>query len=185
MKNNKRLEYGKLLAKMRCYRNMTQKQLAEKCGFPQSTIARIETGKTSPGLDTLLIIEEVLNFERIYINKNKIIMGTSSFMFGSTNNTAFYEVIKDLPCFSIVELSKNQANVTATWNPDYISQFDDDKWEEICNILSKTEWCDGNPEDYPDGSKVWWFEEEVSDEEYSKEDIAWIEKDYEELKEWV
>ena len=32
---------------------LTQKKLAEKCGIPQSSVARIESSKTMPRLDTL------------------------------------------------------------------------------------------------------------------------------------
>ena len=36
--------------------NLSQRDLAEKCGLPQSSVARIESGKTTPNLTTLLII---------------------------------------------------------------------------------------------------------------------------------
>lgn len=32
---------------------LTQRELAEKCGIPQSSVARIESSKTMPRLDTL------------------------------------------------------------------------------------------------------------------------------------
>lgn len=35
---------------------ITQRDLAQLCGLPQSSIARIESGKTTPKLDTLLKI---------------------------------------------------------------------------------------------------------------------------------
>lgn len=35
---------------------ITQRELAQLCGLPQSSIARIESGKTTPKLDTLLKI---------------------------------------------------------------------------------------------------------------------------------
>lgn len=35
---------------------ITQRDLAHLCGLPQSSIARIESGKTTPKLDTLLKI---------------------------------------------------------------------------------------------------------------------------------
>ena len=35
---------------------ITQRELAQLCGLPQSSIARIESGKTKPKLDTLLKI---------------------------------------------------------------------------------------------------------------------------------
>lgn len=39
---------------------ITQRQLAEMCGIPQSSVARIESYKTTPNLDTLLKIMQPL-----------------------------------------------------------------------------------------------------------------------------
>lgn len=39
---------------------ITQRQLAEMCGIPQSSVARIEAYKTTPNLDTLLKIMQPL-----------------------------------------------------------------------------------------------------------------------------
>ena len=35
---------------------LSQKELAELCGIPQSSVARIEAGKTSPNISTLIKI---------------------------------------------------------------------------------------------------------------------------------
>ena len=40
--------------------NLTQRELAELCGLPHSSIARIESGKTTPNLSTLLKIFQKL-----------------------------------------------------------------------------------------------------------------------------
>lgn len=40
---------------------VTQRELAKRCGIPQSSVARIETLKTTPKLDTLLKIMQALN----------------------------------------------------------------------------------------------------------------------------
>ena len=42
---------------------MSQRVLAEKCGSPQSSIARIETFKTTPKLDTLVKLMQALNMK--------------------------------------------------------------------------------------------------------------------------
>lgn len=42
-------------------KNMSQRALAYACEIPQSTLARIESGKTVPQLDTLLKLTNVLN----------------------------------------------------------------------------------------------------------------------------
>ena len=39
---------------------ITQRQLADMCGIPQSSVARIESYKTTPNLDTLLKIMQPL-----------------------------------------------------------------------------------------------------------------------------
>ena len=36
--------------------SLSQRDLAELCGLPHSSVARIESGKTTPNLSTLLII---------------------------------------------------------------------------------------------------------------------------------
>lgn len=40
---------------------ISQRALAERCGLPQSLIARIETLKTTPKLDTLVRLMQALN----------------------------------------------------------------------------------------------------------------------------
>ena len=42
---------------------ISQRELADKCGIPQSSIARIETFKTTPNLDTLLKIMKPLGLK--------------------------------------------------------------------------------------------------------------------------
>lgn len=43
--------------------NLSQRDLAERCGIPHSSVARIESGKTTPNLNTLLKIYRQLNLE--------------------------------------------------------------------------------------------------------------------------
>lgn len=42
---------------------ISQRDLAERCGIPQSSVARMETLKTTPKLDTLLKIMQALNLK--------------------------------------------------------------------------------------------------------------------------
>jgi transcriptional regulator with XRE-family HTH domain len=51
---------GKRIAELRKAKGLTQAQLAEKTGFSQSNIGRIETGKYSVGIDVLAKIAEAL-----------------------------------------------------------------------------------------------------------------------------
>lgn len=42
---------------------ISQRALAERCGIPQSSVARIETFKTTPKLDTLIKLMQALNLK--------------------------------------------------------------------------------------------------------------------------
>lgn len=44
-------------------KGITQRELAAMCGMPQTSIARIESGKTTPNLDTLLKLLNPLGLE--------------------------------------------------------------------------------------------------------------------------
>jgi DNA-binding XRE family transcriptional regulator len=59
-KTSERQRIGRRIAELRKEQNMTQAQLAERCGIAQAHIARIETGRYSVGLDTLAQIATVL-----------------------------------------------------------------------------------------------------------------------------
>ena len=60
MNENERERIGKRIAELRKAKGLTQAQLAEKTGFSQSNIGRIETGKYSVGLDVLAKIADAL-----------------------------------------------------------------------------------------------------------------------------
>ncbi len=51
-------EVKRALVAARIGQNMTQKDLSERSGIRQSNISRIESGKTSPTLDTLQALAE-------------------------------------------------------------------------------------------------------------------------------
>jgi len=57
---NERERIGGRIAELRKAKGLTQMQLAEKTGFSQSNIGRIETGRYSVGLDVLASIAEAL-----------------------------------------------------------------------------------------------------------------------------
>ena len=58
--NSERLRIGQRIAELRKEQNLTQTQLAERCGLQQAHIARIETGRYSVGLDTLAQIADAM-----------------------------------------------------------------------------------------------------------------------------
>ena len=51
------------LIKARKAMGMSQKELAQRCGLPQSTVGRIEAGLVAPNMLTLAKIDEVLQME--------------------------------------------------------------------------------------------------------------------------
>ena len=59
-KESDRERIGARIAELRKAKGLTQAQLAEKTGFSQSNIGRIETGKYSVGLDVLAKIADAL-----------------------------------------------------------------------------------------------------------------------------
>ena len=57
---------AKIISAMISRRNdlgLSQRELAERCGIPQSSVARIEIGRTMPKLDTLIKIFYGLGLE--------------------------------------------------------------------------------------------------------------------------
>ena len=58
--NSERLRIGQRIAELRKEQNLTQTQLAERCGLQQAHIARIEAGRYSVGLDTLTQIADAM-----------------------------------------------------------------------------------------------------------------------------
>jgi transcriptional regulator with XRE-family HTH domain len=59
-KESDRERIGARIAELRKAKGLTQAQLAEKTGFSQSNIGRIETGRYSVGLDVLTKIADAL-----------------------------------------------------------------------------------------------------------------------------
>ena len=47
--------------------NLTQRELAEMCGLPHSSVARIESGKSSPNVKTLLRIFNQLGLSLVAV----------------------------------------------------------------------------------------------------------------------
>ena len=140
-------------------RDYTQMEVAEKSHVTRQNISRIELGRYSPGVDVIQRIEDALGIERIYITKNNIIMAESvSFILGATDVQELYKVAKVLPCFRLVELSKDKNFVSAIWNDEYEMDYEEPEME-LDSILTNLNWCCGDPEEYPLGSKCWWFVE--------------------------
>lgn len=64
-----KLDVALKLTELRKQSGLTQKQLAEKVGKPQSTISRVETGELNPSIELVIELAQgldkkvVLNFE--------------------------------------------------------------------------------------------------------------------------
>ena len=65
--NSARLRIGQRIAELRKEQNLTQTQLAERCGLQQAHIARIEAGRYSVGLDTLAQIADAMGMKIDFI----------------------------------------------------------------------------------------------------------------------
>lgn len=157
MKTNREQKIGTILGSIRKMLGLSQLEVAEKSHVIRQNISRIELGKYSPGAEIIQRIEKALGIERVYITKNNIIMGTPNFyVFGATDVQEFYNLAKVLPCFRLVELSKDRNFVSAIWNQDY-EMDENDPEMEIETFLSNQNWKSGDPEEYPLGSKCWWF----------------------------
>jgi len=50
-----------IMIQRRHFLNLSQRDLAEQCGIPHSSIARIESGKSTPNLTTLVRIFDKLD----------------------------------------------------------------------------------------------------------------------------
>lgn len=165
MKEQKEHKIGTLLGKIRKMLGLSQAEVADRSHVIRQNISRIELEKYSPGADVIQRIEDALGLERIYITKNNIIMGTPEyFVFGATNTNEFYKVAKVLPCFRLVELSKDNNYVSAIWDDNYEMDFDEVEIE-LENLFSNQNWKCGDPEEYPAGTKCWWHVMELEPEE--------------------
>lgn len=59
------------LIKARKSMGISQRELAQRCGLPQSTIGRIEAGLVTPNIHTIAKIAEVLQLELSLRPKNR------------------------------------------------------------------------------------------------------------------
>ena len=67
------LKIGKKIKEFRIYNNLTQEELADRCELTKSYISQLENDKTSPSLETLEILLEVLgtNFKEFFDDDKK------------------------------------------------------------------------------------------------------------------
>ena len=63
---------GARIAELRKQKGLTQEQLAEKTGFTQSNIWRVETGRYSVGIDILAKLAEALDASVEIIKKTNV-----------------------------------------------------------------------------------------------------------------
>lgn len=67
------IKIGKKIKEFRTYNNLTQEELADRCELTKSYISQLEHDKTSPSLETLEILLEVLgtNFKEFFDDGEK------------------------------------------------------------------------------------------------------------------
>ena len=67
------IKIGKKIKEFRTYNNLTQEELADRCELTKSYISQLENDKTSPSLETLEILLEVLgtNFQEFFDDDKK------------------------------------------------------------------------------------------------------------------
>lgn len=73
---------AEIIAKMvevRKSKNISQKDLAEKCGLKQSAIARIEKRVNSPQLDTIIRVSDALGLKIEFMDNNQVIFDKNVF----------------------------------------------------------------------------------------------------------
>ena len=64
-------EFGKIIRHQRAMNRLTQKELADKCGFSRNTIVNIENGRQNVCLDQAFVFAKVLGFSLDYLVKEK------------------------------------------------------------------------------------------------------------------
>ena len=66
------MNFGKKIKQMRIYHNLTQEELADRCELTKSYISQLENDKTSPSIETLENILEVLgsNFKDFFSDED-------------------------------------------------------------------------------------------------------------------
>lgn len=151
-------EYGKLIARLRRSLGLSQKELADKAGMTQANVARIEKGRYSPGLSVLNRLEKTLKIKKTYLNENNIMVADNNstlniFTLTASEPRAFYEAIRDLPCFSMVSISKDEEVISAVWNDDYKFEYFTNPMQELDYLLAKNEldWPMGSESENIDG----------------------------------
>ena len=61
------VELGKRVRMMRCYRDITQQQLAEKVGISTSFVGHVERGSRKASVETIIGIARVLHVDLNYL----------------------------------------------------------------------------------------------------------------------
>ena len=61
----------KAMVEQRNALGLSQRELAARCGIPQSSVARIESFQTTPNLDTLLKIMQPLGLKLVVAQANE------------------------------------------------------------------------------------------------------------------
>jgi len=99
------------LIEARVDRGYSQRDLAEKCGLKQSAIARMESLRTVPRLDTVIKVANALN---VVISINRVVMqlsGTNHYHSTEANSGSYYIYSDDEEKINIGELAWNPSSI--------------------------------------------------------------------------
>lgn len=99
------------LIEARVDRGYSQRDLADKCGLKQSAIARMESLKTIPRLDTVIKVANALN---VVISFSRVVMqfsGSEPYVSSGINYNLYKYSSSDLDKYSIGEPECNQLSI--------------------------------------------------------------------------
>lgn len=94
------------LIRVRCQQNLTQKQLAEKCGIKQSNISRLERGKANPTIKFLQKIADALDYDLV-IEFRKRVPATESCIVSDTSVGVPIEIKNPFDAFKKIGSTQN------------------------------------------------------------------------------
>lgn len=168
MKNDALKNYGRMISTLRNQYGLTQRELAELADIPQAKICRLEAGDYNPGLKTTLKIEHALGLDKFYLNDNNIMIKDSNnklliYTLGATDSVKFYEAIKNLPCFDIINLSKDKQVVNVLWNKNYKHEYFPEPLDELQYLISKNniDWEMGSDDEHV-GENYYWQQIDIT-----------------------
>ena len=155
--------------------HLTQKEVAEKCGLKQANYSRMESGKQSPNLDTLIKLAKILKlsislnpcdeyvYHIMYMNELVTVVRLSY----DKKRIHFDKIRKDGP---FQPFSGSKLDLERFYRFIKSRCYEDER-ADLSDILSELHLSDNNPYDFIQITHG-----------VTYEDFFWIKMDYEKLK---